>query len=434
MCQIKWERRYLKNPARTLAPTRKKGSIGASSPFPLKGPFFMRDSPPLILLAAGGTGGHVFPAEALSRELLGRGARVALVTDSRGGKFSDELAVPVYHVRASALGKGLITKAFSLVKMGIGVMQAALLLRKLRPAAVVGFGGYPSVPLLYAAARVGVPIVLHEQNAVMGRANRTLMPMAKLLATSFPHVEGLPPHTKAQMVHTGNPVRPAFATFRATPYPALEEDGAFRILVLGGSLGAHVFSKIVPKALGLLPKQIRSRLLVTQQCIASDLEDAQAAFAGAGIEAELAPFFKDVPERMAAAHLVIGRSGGGAIAELTAIGCPSILVPFPHGHAGEQMGNAEALAGAGGAWLIPEANFTSEALAVRLESLIEMPSLLAKTATAARGWGTISAADKLADCLYEIIGLPLPKNNPAAHNPDQSGQESSLALSTREIF
>lgn len=394
----------------------------------------MRDQPPLILLAAGGTGGHVFPAEALSRELLGRGARVALVTDSRGGKFSDELAVPVFRVRASALGKGLFRKALSLAIMGIGVLQAALLLHKLRPAAVVGFGGYPSVPLLYAAARIGVPIVLHEQNAVLGRANRTIMPMARCLAVSFPHVTGLHSQAKTKLVQTGNPVRPSFTALRATPYPIPGEEGPFRILVLGGSLGAHVFSKIVPKALALLPQELRNRILITQQCIAGDLEDAHAAFAGAGVEAELSPFFKDVPERMAAAHLVIGRSGGGAIAELTAIGRPSILVPFPHGHAGEQTANAESLAAAGGAWLIPEAAFTSEALAVRLESLIGMPSLLAKTAAAARAWGTISAADKLADCVYEAIGLPLARNNPAIHNPDFSGQESSLALSTREIF
>jgi len=395
----------------------------------------MSDASPLFLLAAGGTGGHVFPAEALSRELLGRGARVALVTDSRGQKFSDELDVPVYHVRASALGHNLFTKALSVVQMGIGVLQAALLLRKHKPAAVVGFGGYPSVPLLYAAARLGVPVVLHEQNAVLGRANRALLPMAKLLATSFPQVFDIPPQTKTRLVHTGNPVRPAFASLRATPYPSISDEGPIRLLVLGGSLGAQIFSQIVPKALGLLPHHLRARLLVTQQCRADDLETARAAFAGVGVEAELLPFFKDVPERMAASHLVIGRSGGGAIAELTAIGRPSILVPFPHGHAGEQMKNAEALAGAGGAWLIPQQAFTPEALAVRLESLVSLPASLTQAAAAARAWGTVVAADRLTDALYEVIGQSrTPLETHALHNPDQSGREASLALSTREFF
>ncbi len=395
----------------------------------------MSDPSPLFLLAAGGTGGHVFPAEALSRELLGRGARVALVTDSRGGRFSDELAVPVHKVTACALGKNLFTKLVSLIKMGIGVVQSAALLARLKPAAVIGFGGYPSVPLLYAASRMRVPVVLHEQNAVLGRANRALLPLAKLLATSFPHVLDVPPHPRTRIVHTGNPVRPAFASFRATPYPAIGDDEPFRLLVLGGSLGAHVFSEVVPKALGLLPKELRSRILATQQCRAEDLEEAKAAFAGAGVEAEISPFFKDVPERMASAHLVIGRSGGGAIAELTAIGRPSILVPFPHGHAGEQLANAEALAQAGGAWMIPENLLTPEALAIRLESLIGLPSSLVKTAAAARGWGTVTAADALADCLYETIGLQTPKADLARkYNPDLSGKESSLALSTHEIF
>jgi len=395
----------------------------------------MRDSQPLFLLAAGGTGGHVFPAEALTRELLGRGAKVALVTDTRGGRFSTDLAVPVHQVQACALGKGLFRKAFSLVKMGVGVLQAGLLLRKLKPAAVIGFGGYPSVPLLYAAARTGVPIILHEQNAVMGRANRTLLPMSKLLATSFPHVIGLPENHKARIVHTGNPVRPSFTAARATPYPALTEDSPIRLLVLGGSLGAKVFSYVVPKALGLLPEALRRRILIAQQCRAEDIEAARSAFAGAGIEAEVSTFFKDVPERMAAAHLIVGRSGGGAIAELTAIGRPSILVPFAHGHAGEQRTNAESVAQAGGAWIIPENAFTPEALAVRLEALLGLPANLVKAAAAARAWGTITAADNLADCLYEVVGLPTPKSQSGwKTNPDSSGKEDSLALSTREFY
>ncbi len=365
----------------------------------------MSNPSPLIVLAAGGTGGHVFPAEALARELLGRGLRVALMTDSRGGKFSDDLPIPVYRTRASSLGTGLFHKLLSILSMGIGIFQAEARLRRLKPAAVVGFGGYPSVPALYAAAGMRIPIILHDQNAVLGRANRMLMRKATLLATSFPHVVGMNAESKARIVQTGNPVRPPFVALRGTPYPHLDDETPIRLLVLGGSLGAKVFSYVVPQALALLPEQIRRRIVIAQQCRKETLEDARAGYAGVGIDAELAPFFHDVPDRMASAHLVVCRAGGSTVAELTAIGRPSILVPFPHGHAGEQTANASALAEAGGAWLIPEQNFTPEALAVRIESLVAMPITLSKTAAAARAYGKITAADNLADCVMEVIGL-----------------------------
>jgi UDP-N-acetylglucosamine--N-acetylmuramyl-(pentapeptide) pyrophosphoryl-undecaprenol N-acetylglucosamine transferase len=268
----------------------------------------------------------------------------------------------------------------------------------------VGFGGYPSVPTLYAAAQMNIPILLHEQNAVLGRANRLMMTRAKIIATSFPHVSGLKAGGPAKLTQTGNPVRPAFAALRGTPYTPVTDDGPMRILVLGGSLGARVFSQVVPQALALMPEHLRRRIVLSQQCRADDLERARASFAGAGIEAELSTFFRDVPERMASSHLIICRSGGSTIAELTAIGRPSILVPFPHGHAGEQTANAEAVAEAGGAWLIPEQAFTPEALAVRLESLMALPSTLTKTAAAARAWGRVTAADNLANCVVEVIG------------------------------
>ncbi len=359
---------------------------------------------PLVVLAAGGTGGHVFPAEALGRELLGRGLRVVLMTDKRGGTFSADLSIPVYRTRSSSLGKGVIRKITSILEMGIGVMQARSRLRRLCPAAIVGFGGYPSVPALYAAAAMNIPIVLHEQNAVLGRANRVMMNKAQIVATSFPHVAGLKPGPGVRLVQTGNPVRPAFAGLRATPYTPLSNDGPMRVLVMGGSLGAKVFSTVVPQALMLMPEHLRRRVVVSQQCRKDDLEQARTAFAGAGVEAELSPFFNDVPERMTQAQLVIGRAGGSTIAELTAIGRPSILVPFPHGHAGEQTANAEAVAEAGGAWLIPEQAFTPEALAIRLESLMTLPETLTKTAAAARAWGRITAADSLADCVCEVVG------------------------------
>jgi UDP-N-acetylglucosamine--N-acetylmuramyl-(pentapeptide) pyrophosphoryl-undecaprenol N-acetylglucosamine transferase len=363
----------------------------------------MSEKTPFVVLAAGGTGGHIFPAEALARELLGRGYRVALMTDQRGSKFSDELPVPVYRTRASMLGQGLWGKIRSILEMGVGVLQARRKLGQLRPAVVVGFGGYPSVPTLYAAAQLHIPIILHEQNAILGRANRALMAKASILATSFPNVSGLAAASTARLVHTGNPVRPAFMALRGTPYPPLADDGPMKILVMGGSLGARIFSHVVPQALALMPENLRRRIVISQQCRKDDVEVARSAYAAAGIDAELSPFFRDVPERMAEAHLVICRAGGSTVAELTVIGRPSILVPFPHGHAGEQTANAEAIAEAGGAFLIPESAFTPEALAIRLESLMAMPTTLIKTAAASRGWGKITAADGLADCVTDII-------------------------------
>jgi len=363
----------------------------------------MTEKTPFVILAAGGTGGHIFPAEALARELLGRGYRVALMTDRRGSKFSDDLPVQVYRTRASNLRQGLIGKIRSFAEMGFGVIQARFHLARLRPSAVVGFGGYPSVPTLYAAAQLKIPIILHEQNAILGRANRAMMGKARIVATSFPQVVGLKSSSTTRLVYTGNPVRPAFMALRGKPYVPVIDDGAVKILVMGGSLGAHIFSRIVPQALALMPEHLRRRVVIAQQCRKEDIESARAAFASAGIDAELSPFFRDVPERMAESHLVICRAGGSTVAELTVIGRPSILVPFPHGHAGEQTANAEAIAEAGGAWLIPEQAFTPEALAVRLESLMALPSTLTKTAAAARAWGKITAADSLADCVAELV-------------------------------
>ena len=361
---------------------------------------------PLVVLAAGGTGGHIFPAEALARALLQHGVRVTLITDRRGGKFSEELAVPAHRIYANTPSGGLVSKIRSVAEMGLGFLQARALLRRLKPALVVGFGGYPSVPTVYAASRARIPVALHEQNAVLGRANRVLMAQAQLIATSFPQVAGLHGGQPPRLVQTGNPVRPAFAALREQPYPAITADGPLQLFVMGGSQGARVFSEVVPKALALLPEPLRRRIVIAQQCRAEDMERARAGFAAAGIEPELASFFRDVPERLARCHLAICRAGASTIAELTALGRPAILVPYPFGHAHEQAANAEAVAEAGGAWVIPQDAFTPEALAVRLEALLTLPATLDKTALAARSWGTVHAAANLADCVLQMIAAP----------------------------
>ncbi|MCL2474164.1 MAG: undecaprenyldiphospho-muramoylpentapeptide beta-N-acetylglucosaminyltransferase [Alphaproteobacteria bacterium] len=356
-----------------------------------------------VVLAAGGTGGHIFPAEALARELVGRGVKVALLTDKRGTNFSKDLSVDVYRIKASSFGYGFWGKIRSIIQMGLGVIQAALRLTKIAPDAVVGFGGYPSVPTVYAAAKMGIPILLHDQNAIIGRANQAMLGYAGVLATSFPTVSGVHAEDEYKLQYTGNPVRPAFTALRARPYPMIQDDeSVIKILVLGGSQGARVFSRTVPAAIALLPDKIKRRIVIAQQCRPEDIEAARYAFAAAGIDAELSAFFNDVPERMADYHLVICRAGGSTVAELSTIGRPSILVPFPHGHAGEQMANASFLAQNGAAWIIPDAAFTPEALVVRLESVISNPESLAKAAASARASAKVMAVDALADAVVNL--------------------------------
>lgn len=358
---------------------------------------------PLIVLAAGGTGGHIFPAEALARELLTRGLDVCLITDPRGGQFSADLQdVPVVRIRARGLGGSLPAKILGATEMLLGTVQAYIKLRSLKPALAVGFGGYPSVPTIFAASRLHIPVLLHDQNAVLGRANKILAPMAKLIATSFPHVKGLE-NSKVRSALTGNPVRPGICALHSKPYAEPERDGVLRILVMGGSLGAQVFSDVLPKAINLLPEASRKRLSISQQCRKDDLDRTRAAYAMHGVNVELAPFFNDVPERLAQCHLAICRAGASTVSEMCVAGRPAIYVPYPYALAGEQQANAENVAENGGGWVIPQKAFTPEALAIRLEMLLANPEGLGKTAAAAKALARVDAAAKLADLACQII-------------------------------
>jgi UDP-N-acetylglucosamine--N-acetylmuramyl-(pentapeptide) pyrophosphoryl-undecaprenol N-acetylglucosamine transferase len=361
-----------------------------------------------IMLAAGGTGGHMFPAEALARALLARGRSVTLVTDRRGHAFGDSLAeVPVHRIRAASPGAGLIGKLKAAVEMALGLLEARALLRRLRPAAVVGFGGYPSVPTVYAAIQARVPSLLHEQNAVLGRANRMLIAGAKRLAVAFTGVARVSEADRAKIIRTGNPVRPPIAAQRDATYQAPEGEAPVRLLVMGGSQGARVFSDIIPQALALLPAPLRARIHLSQQCRPEDLEAARAALSGLGLGGlTLESFFRDVPDRLAACHLAITRAGASTIAELTCVGRPAILVPYPHATDDHQTANARQLAEVGAAWLAPQPDFTAQALADRLSALLNNPSTLRDAAESARNWGTAQAADALADAVLAMLATP----------------------------
>lgn len=356
-----------------------------------------------IVLAAGGTGGHIFPAEALCEELTACGCKVSLLTDNRFADYSAGSMkgilgqIPIYPIRAGTMGRNIVQRATGAVNLGLGIWQASKLLKKLKPKVVVGFGGYPSFPTMMAATNLHLPTIIHEQNALLGKANRVLAGRVQCIATSFPTTGLMRRENEHKVRVVGNPVRSAIRVLHEVPYPELTDDGLMRVLVMGGSQGANVFSHVVPKAVAILPESLRSRLRIDQQTRAEDMQATRAAYQEMGINADLATFFTDVPARLASAHLVISRSGASTIAELCCAGRPSILVPYPTAADDHQTANANAVEEAGGAWLMPQEGFTNEALAARLEAFLNLPASLSKAAAAAHAIGREKAASDLAD-------------------------------------
>lgn len=353
-----------------------------------------------IVIAAGGTGGHFFPAEALAAELLRRGHRIALMTDARSADYvtpSFAQAERFVLKGAGLAGRGLKRAAAGAMALAAGTMQARRLLQSLKPRAVVGFGGYPCVPPLLAARSIAgfrrPATILHEQNAVLGRANRMLARGVDVLALSFGATTRIPQGARTAVV--GNPVRPALAALSGRGF--LPPQGSVRIFVLGGSLGARIFSDIVPAAVAQLPAGLRARLSIVQQTRTEDLPRVREAYEELGVPAELAPFFGDVARLYDTAHLVVARSGASTVAELACAGRGAILVPLPHAIDDHQSANARALAEAGAAIVMPQPRFTPEALAAELVKLLETPDALARAAQAAAQLAAPDAAARLAD-------------------------------------
>ncbi|MBC7986939.1 MAG: undecaprenyldiphospho-muramoylpentapeptide beta-N-acetylglucosaminyltransferase, partial [Sphingomonadaceae bacterium] len=334
-----------------------------------------------FVLAAGGTGGHLIPAFALATELKRRGHHVALVTDERGAKipgvFKDD---QVHILPAGRMSGGPIGWFRGTRSIWTGRQMASRLYETFGPAAVIGFGGYPALPALLAALKHGIPTSIHEQNAVLGRVNRLLAGRVDAIATGHRKVARLSDKHRAKTHLIGNPVREEVEALRAQPFPALTEDGIFRVLVTGGSQGASVLSEVVPEGLGMLPMSFRRRLQVTQQCRAEDIDRVRAKYAELAIPAELATYLPDLPERLGWAHLVIARAGASTIAELTAAGRPAILVPLPSATDDHQTANAREMAKAGGARMIAQENFTANSLARQIEALARDPEALANAA------------------------------------------------------
>jgi UDP-N-acetylglucosamine--N-acetylmuramyl-(pentapeptide) pyrophosphoryl-undecaprenol N-acetylglucosamine transferase len=351
-----------------------------------------------FVLAAGGTGGHMVPAAALGAELIKRGHRVALVSDERGvrfpGLFED---VQTHVIPAGRFSGGPLNWIKAAKAMMDGRAMALELYKTFQPAAVIGFGGYPAFPALAAAFSANIPTAVHEQNAVLGRVNRLVAGRVQAIATSYPDTQRLKERHAGKVRLIGNPVREAVLALRHQPYPELESDGIFRVLVTGGSQGATVLSQVVPDGLSLLPLALRQRMQVTHQARIEDIDEVRKKYAEHGIPATLSTYIADMPGELAWAHLVIARAGASTIAELTAAGRPAILVPLPSATDDHQTANAREITAAGGARTIAQRQFTAVELAKQIQKLGLDPKALENAAGRARSCGRPDAAKDLAD-------------------------------------
>lgn len=356
-----------------------------------------------FVLLAGGTGGHLFPAMALAQELRRRGHVIHLMTDHRVGEYGKDFPAREIHIVPSATPSNSNPLKFVLAGLKIlwGTAVAWFKLRQVKPDAVVGFGGYPTFPPFLAASLSGIPGVLHEQNAVMGRANRALGRFARVIALSFERTARAERFEHKSLL-TGNPVRDRVKSMVDRLYPKLGAGDALHILIFGGSQGARAFADIVPPAIAELPAELRSRLRVTQQCRPEDLDRVAEAYRQAKVNVELAAFFDALPERMAASHLVIARSGASTIAELCVIGRPAILIPLPGSLDADQRNNAQVMEAAGAGWIAEQATLSPLSLGTRLASLLSEPEALQRAAAAAKSLGQPQAVEKLADIAEQL--------------------------------
>jgi len=366
----------------------------------------------IILLCAGGTGGHLFPAEALAHVLIARGHSVHLATDERAARYSGTFpAERIHFIRSATIfGRSPLVLARALFALARGYLQARSLLRQIRPVAAIGFGGYPTLPPMLAACHAGLPTLIHDANAVMGRANRVLSSRVTRIAVGFGS-QNLPEHALV----TGNPVRPAVIEAAQTPYPARAAGDPFRLLVFGGSQGAQFFSNAVPEAVAQLTGGERKLLQIVQQARPEDKGRVAARYRELPAQAVVETFFADLPKQIAAAHLTIARGGAGTVSELAVIGRPSILVPLPHAIDQDQARNAAALAENGGAWVVRQSELSPERLAALLSEAIAQPERLAEAAQKAQALGRPDAAAALADCVESIIA-------PVAGGQDRKNQ------------
>lgn len=366
-----------------------------------------------IVLAAGGTGGHIFPAEALAEQLLARGYIPHLLTDDRFDDYAKHQAygaftnVAVHRVATARAGGSLLTRLRNALGIFKGVRQARRLLQNIAPIAVVGFGGYPSFPTMLAACLRGDIALVQEQNSVLGRVNRVLAPWVKAVGLTYAHTLKLPPSCQEKSIHVGNPVRAQVRVLAQIPYVAPAAGGLLHLLIVGGSQGASVFAETVPAAMALLPEEVRVRIRVDQQCRAQDMVTVKEAYAQLGMQAEVQPFFSDMSARLASAHLVIARAGASTVSELCVAGRPAILVPLPIAADNHQYYNAQVVEDVGGGVVMPQSGFTPQALAARLETYVNLPLALDEASQRIRSLARVDAAERLADLVLTHAGVAL---------------------------
>lgn len=356
---------------------------------------------PLVVVTTGGSGGHIFPAEAICAALLETGFRVAFVTDKRGQAFHSLPGVRTYKLLSEAIARrSLFHKVMGAFKLFCGAGQALILLQKIKPAAVVGVGGYASFPAVLAAHLWGIPVILHEQNAVLGRANRILAKNTRLIATSFSPTKRIP--SGMTQIRVGMPARPQILKKEHTPYP--DTQGEFRLLIFGGSQGAGFFSKNFPRVLLNLPIDLQRRLVITQQARPEDKEMLEKTYAGQPFkQVTIRSFFDNMPELLSQSHLVICRGGASTITELEIIGRPAIIVPLPTAADNHQLENARQFCDDGAGWLITEHSFNVEKVTHRLTELMMNPEILKQAAVQAYSRAKPQAAVQVAAYVTDII-------------------------------
>ncbi len=355
-----------------------------------------------ILVSAGGTGGHMSPAAALANDLKRRNYRVELATDPRGMKFVNMFDdIKVHKIKSGTAHAGLLGKVKGAVNLGFGILQGITLIKTTHPDLVIGFGGYPSVPAVYAAQKQDIPTVLHESNAVIGKANIFLAPEAERIALSLPYMQGLEKEDTLKCVITGNPIRSEISVLSEEPYP--ENDNALRIFIMGGSLGASILSKVVPEAMASLSAEHRKKIEIVQQAREEDVETVKEIYSKAGIKSHIAPFFDDVAHQIKNANLFIGRSGASTVAEISAAGRPAIYIPLKV-HADEQQKkNASLVTDHGGAWIIDQDDFTPESLRTKIEEFFADPEILPEAAMRAKSCGKPDAARRLGNLIAALV-------------------------------
>ena len=353
-----------------------------------------------IVLTTGGSGGHIFPAQSVASELLKRGHKVIFITDHRGNVFQNLPEVQTYHLLAeSVTGRSVFGKAIAALKLLFGAGQAMKLLLKLKPDLVMGFGGYASIPTVLSAEMLRIPVILHEQNAILGRANRILAKGAKLIATSFPTVARIP--SRIPSIHVGQPVRQPLLEKANSPYPS---DSDFNLLIFGGSQGARFLSKQLPNALMKLSPQEQSRITLMQQARPEDEEALRETYKEANFKSlTIQPFFQNMPELLANANLVIGRGGAGTLTEVMVVGRPLIVIPLPSAADDHQTANAKELEKVGGAWVIQEKDFDADQLYEKLKTFIQDPTILADAAQKAHELAILNAAERMANMAEDIM-------------------------------